>query len=227
MLRVLHRLIGGPCLRWLARALLFGGGLATGITATTLAGEPLRAIAPKVPPAEPLTADQLLRHEVVNSGGVSLARIEELIIDNGGRIRYVILSYSGVLPQVQYILAPWQVLTFTANHPVTITLDMVSDELKDAPRIGRMPGDDWPSLAFVNWPKVDRFYVQMFAKRGSSLSSLKKEFDLMDRDHSGYLKREEAALLPELADHFALADSNHDWRLSEGEFIRFESGARR
>ena len=194
--------------------------------ATTLASEPLRAIAPKTPPAGPLTADRLLRHEVVNFGGVPLARIADLVMDDAGRVRYVILSYSGVVPRVRFILVPWQVLTFTANHPVTITLDMVSNELEDAPRIGRMPGDDWPSLAFVNWGSVDHFYVQMFAKRGSSLSVLKKEFELMDRDRNGYLSREEAALLPELVAHFELADSNHDGRLSEGEFIRFETGAR-
>lgn len=199
-----------------------GAACALGDDATDLKRPP-QAITPEAPPTAPLTTEELVGHKVVDAGGIDVGTLQQLVVDANGRTRYVILAHRGVLNTVEYILAPWQVLDLSVDLPLIVTLDMTIPEFKHAPRIARH--QDWTSLADVDWREIDRFYIRMFGNRGDSLSALRNEFALLDIDNSCHLSPREAALLPELSDHFGRADTNQDQSLDQGEFIRFETAA--
>lgn len=201
-----------------------GGALAAG--QPDVRNPPPRAVSPNASPAALLAAGTLLQRRVVNSAGTPVARIEDLVLDLDGRTRYTVLSYGKLRDRSEYILVPWQVLSFSSDAPTTVTLDMTDQELKRAPRIDPAPQQhDWNRLT-IDWGEVDRFYLQMFRARGASLPALNNQFKLLDRNNNCYLAPREAALLPGLEEEFSRADTNHDQRLSQGEFIRFKSRER-
>lgn len=170
-------------------------------------------------PRLPLTTDKLLQRDVTNNVGVKIAKLDELVIDDAGDIRYAILSYGGLLTVGEkHILVPWRVLRLSSD-PTAITLDITADELKFAPRIDR---EEWRNLTGINWRDVDRYYINLFASHRDNASSLADEFRLLDRNRDRFISKKEATQIPILIKAFNRADTNHDSRLDQGEFANFK-----
>ena len=183
---------------------------------------PDKVLTPGALPPAPLTVNKLFQRDIIDSKGDKIAKLDELVMDDGGEVRYAILSYGGLLDVgEQHVLVPWRILRVSSD-PTTITLDLSPDVLKRAPRIDRsLDKQDWRNLEGINWQDVDRFYIRLYASRGDG-ASRNKEFHLLDYNRDRYISRKEAGQIPALSKAFKRVDANHDGRLDQGEFARFE-----
>lgn len=109
------------------------------------------------PGPELMGANTLLGNDVYNRAGEDLGDITEFMIDMAsGKVAYAVLSYGGVLGMGDKLFAvPWAALALdTANK--RFTLDVVKDDLKDAPGFDK---DRWPSMSDQAWVSgVHKFY---------------------------------------------------------------------
>jgi len=80
-------------------------------------------------------ASQLLKHNVVNVQNEKLGAIKDIVIDQKGKARYVIVDHGGILAD-KYVAVPWNVMKpkFDGQHCV---LDMSVEKLRGAPNFER------------------------------------------------------------------------------------------
>lgn len=105
---------------------------------------------------------KLMGLAVKNRKNEDLGKIEDLVIDERGHVRYAAVSFGGFLGFNNKLFAvPWKALTVkhdvnTSSHYVELNVE--KKYLENAPGF---PSDKWPTFADpeVN-AKVDAFYLQ-------------------------------------------------------------------
>ncbi len=109
---------------------------------------------------------KLMGLAVKNRANEDLGKIEDLVIDGRGHVRYAAVSFGGFLGFNNKLFAvPWKALTI--KHDVNssthyVELNVSKKYLENAPGF---PTDKWPTFADpeVN-AKVDAFYIREEAK---------------------------------------------------------------
>lgn len=81
-------------------------------------------------------------------------------------------------------------------------------------------GLDWTWPAMLGLMMVFLYYVMAVYMKEEE--EIKAEFESLDRDHDGYISRDDAAGWKRLALAFDRFDSDHDGRMSSAEFDEFE-----
>ncbi len=96
-----------------------------------------------------ISAGTLMGDSVRNSGGESLGKIEEIMIDvNNGKIAYAVLSFGGFLGIGDKLFAvPWGSLTLNSAAQEFV-LDVDKEVLENAPGFDK---DNWPDMADTSW----------------------------------------------------------------------------
>lgn len=96
-----------------------------------------------------LSASTISGDAVVNRGGESLGKVEDLMIDvEGGRVSYAVLSFGGFLGMGNKLFAvPFESLELDSYNKRFI-LDVPKDRLENAPGFDK---DNWPNFADRKW----------------------------------------------------------------------------
>ena len=94
-------------------------------------------------------ATTLTGDAVRNSGGESLGKVKEIMIDvPSGRVAYAVLSFGGILNLGSKLFAvPWNALTLDEDEKEFI-LDIDKTRLENAPGFDK---DNWPDMADESW----------------------------------------------------------------------------
>lgn len=104
-----------------------------------------------------LSATTIVGDDVVNRAGEGLGEIEDLMIDlAGGRIRYAVLSFGGLLGIGDKLFAvPFEALELDAGNE-RFVLDVARETLEEAPGFDK---ENWPDTAEETWQvEVYRHY---------------------------------------------------------------------
>ncbi len=183
-----------------------------------------------------LSRDVRLRQQREGEG--DYGEIEDLVLDQNGQVKYLIVSCNSFLVSGGRLVAvPWQVAHLVKQEDVVV-LDVAQNKLANAPKI------DWEMLesniAAVDWRGINRFYgiagvsqqpvaqqpVKMRQRQDKSLA----EFNELDMNGDGVVTRQElhdmVQLVQRLERHFSRVDTDGDNTIDHSEFARFESGAR-
>lgn len=127
-------------------------GQPSGVTVTGTAAETFH----------PIRASKLVGMEVQNREGEKLGKVDDVVLDAQGHVRYVALSYGGFLGIGDKLFAvPWSAMTLKADqervftdHYLVVNVD--KDVLKNAPGFDK---DKWPDTASSSfWIAVDKHY---------------------------------------------------------------------
>jgi sporulation protein YlmC with PRC-barrel domain len=104
--------------------------------------------------------------KVKNPDQEELGTIDELVINiNGGKVRYAVLSFGGVLGVGDKLFAiPWDALQFKQNDEESFFVLSVSKErLKTAPGFNK---SEWPDTATPEWrQEIDAYYQAKTTKK--------------------------------------------------------------
>jgi len=92
-----------------------------------------------------LSASTVAGDEVVNPGGESLGKVEEVVLDvDNDRIAYAVLSFGGLFGIGDKLFAvPWEALELDHENK-RFVLDVPREKLERAPGF---PKDEWPDFA--------------------------------------------------------------------------------
>lgn len=129
-----------------------------------------RAISGKVATAH--RASKIAGMTVKNRNNEDLGKVEDLVIDERGNVRYAALSYGGFLGFNDKLFAvPWKALTIKTdvnNNSQYVELNVSRKYLENAPGF---PSDKWPTFADpeVN-AKVDAFYLNAADKDNRTIT---------------------------------------------------------
>lgn len=167
-------------------------------------------------------ASQLIGKDVKNPQGKNLGEIEELVLDNYGRIQYVAVSHGGFLDIGDKLVAiPWHAFE-TPEGKDYLQLDVTEEQLSKAPNFDK---DNWQQAADTNWiVSVTEYYMVpgQVGQQTASLMSSKRTFSSLDMDNDGNISRQEVQQLSRLSQQFDQADRNSDGEISRSEFSAFE-----
>jgi sporulation protein YlmC with PRC-barrel domain len=96
-----------------------------------------------------LRSDQALRHEVINTRGQRIGKIEDIVIDTTlERIAYAVLSFGGFLGLGEkWFAVPWSAFEPSPGFR-TLTLAVSKEALKKAPGFDK---NDWPDMTDHSW----------------------------------------------------------------------------
>ena len=111
------------------------------------------------PGPEVMASSTLEGDEVMNTVGVSLGKIKEIMVDvPRGRVAYAVLASGGVLGIGEKLFAiPWGALVLDTGRKCFV-LDVDAERLKAAPGFDK---DNWPSMADPEWAReVHDYYGQ-------------------------------------------------------------------
>jgi sporulation protein YlmC with PRC-barrel domain len=105
----------------------------------------------------------LIGMPVKNAAGEDLGRIEELVIDSAGHVRYAAVSFGGVLGFGKKLFAiPYRALTLTTSPG---SQDYYAELNIDRKLLEKAPGfssDQWPNFGDSSFTKeVDGFYLEV------------------------------------------------------------------
>jgi sporulation protein YlmC with PRC-barrel domain len=119
----------------------------------------------------------LLGSQVINGQSQELGKISDVVINpESGNIRYVVISYGGMMGVgTKFLAAPWSTTKLVLKGTKTATgttidrdyfvLDLSTDALKNAPSFDN---DHWPNFADDNWAgTIDRFYTAQKAQKSA------------------------------------------------------------
>jgi hypothetical protein len=102
---------------------------------------------------------KLIGTEVKDAAGKSIGKIEDIIVEPGGRIPMAVLSFGGFLGMGEKLYAvPWSAMRIEQDdrHNVVVMLDNVKKEtLENAPSFAR---DRWPDARDRRWGEESRRY---------------------------------------------------------------------
>jgi sporulation protein YlmC with PRC-barrel domain len=163
------------------RALAVAGYLAISVGAAATAQErvkvqvgPVRVDVPAVR-TEPLRAARFTTHRatkvvgmvVKNSAGDELGKVEDLVLDERGAVRYAAVSFGGFLGFNEKLFAvPFSALKFKANPDSAtshVELNVTKESLEKAPGFA---ADQWPDFGDPKFSReIDDFYNRTSARR--------------------------------------------------------------
>jgi BON domain/PRC-barrel domain len=96
---------------------------------------------------------------VKDSQGKNIGKIEDLVVDSTGRVKYAVLSFGGFLGIGDKLFAvPWSAMRFDrdANDIKAVVLDVTKESLERAPSFAR---DKWPDPKDRQWGEsVSRYW---------------------------------------------------------------------
>jgi sporulation protein YlmC with PRC-barrel domain len=151
-------------LAWLGiGGLLLAGTLSADekVRAPAEAGTAVRAPATTTTAARAMRASKVIGMEVKNAAGESLGKINDLVIDDKGGVRYAAVSHGGVLGVGSKLFAvPYRVMHLKSSidsdtHYFELNVDKTL--LEKAPGF---PSDKWPNFGDETFSKeVDSFYL--------------------------------------------------------------------
>jgi sporulation protein YlmC with PRC-barrel domain len=119
---------------------------------------------------------KLIGADVENPQGENLGDIKDVVIDQDGRVTYVVLAFGGFLGLGEkYYAIPWAALTPEAGQKPgdrnRYILNVDKERLKNAPGFDR---NNWPDMADRTWgEQIYAYYgiTPYWQARGSQLSS--------------------------------------------------------
>ena len=106
----------------------------------------------------------LIGANVENSNGDNLGEVKDVVLDwQGGKVRYAVLSYGGILGIGDKLFAvPIESFTAQTGSSSKLVLNVNKDQLKNAPGFDR---NHWPDMANPNWAKeIDTYYERTAAR---------------------------------------------------------------
>jgi hypothetical protein len=178
---------------------------------------------------------------VHNPGGEQLGKIQELIMDDYGMIRYGIVRQSADGEKADRLVAvPLGHFSYRPGKSPELTIDISSRDMAQAPAFR---DDDWPSLGEPRWSSVVITYwvspeaagrmaqaeraggTQTFhANRDMVYLSDEREqlFNKLDKDADAAIEWEEAKSHDRLAREFDRLDTYSNDRITRSEFAMFE-----
>jgi hypothetical protein len=94
----------------------------------------------------------LIGTKVKDAQGKGIGKIEDLMVDENGRVRYAVLSFGGLLGiGEKHFALPWNAMMFERDrdgHVDAVVLDVTRDRLEKAPSFAR---DGWPDAGDRTW----------------------------------------------------------------------------
>jgi hypothetical protein len=103
---------------------------------------------------------RLIGTKVKDAQGKNVGKIEDLMVDESGRVRYAVLSFGGLLGiGEKHFALPWNAMTFERDKDGRIdavVLDVTKERLEKAPSFAR---DRWPDAGDRSWrDEVGRYW---------------------------------------------------------------------
>ena len=125
-----------------------------------------RAVAPRDGEAQRVgnhRASKIVGMAVKNAAGEDLGKIEDLVIDDRGHVRYAAVSFGGFLGFNDKLFAvPFSALSFKANPDSETSHIQLNVEKKLLEKAPGFPKDQWPNFGDVKFHKeVDDFYLKI------------------------------------------------------------------
>ncbi len=163
-------------------------------------------------------AGTLLGKEVVNRQNQVLGVVRELVADERGQIRYVVLSYGGFLGMGGKRTAiPWERVEYSSETEQVI-VDVSVERIANAPTYTEA---NWPSTEETTWTaRIDEYYG--ISRPDQARPPEFPPFSELDLDGDGYLSEEEASAVWRLEQGFSQADQDQDGQVDRAEFSAFE-----
>lgn len=115
-------------------------------------------------------SDTLIGESVVNTQGLSLGDIKEIMLDmRSGQVAYAVLAFGGFFGLGEKLFAvPWQAMRLDTDKKCFV-LDVDKERLKSAPGFN---AHAWPDMTDVAWAKqIHTFYGTDPAKSGTTMAS--------------------------------------------------------
>lgn len=164
---------------------------------------------------------QLLNAEVKNRQGEKLGEIEELVVDDSGQIRYIVLSHGGFLDIGDKVIAlPWARSQVALGGDNSVVMDISRADLADAPNFDK---DQWPDMSSASWAQRERSFSDRYvARHDVSPPSNRVPLEQLDTDRDGHISKQEAQADPNVSQRFAQLDRNDDGKLSQWEFNTYQ-----
>lgn len=112
-------------------------------------------------------ASKVIGMAVKNAAGEDLGKIEDLVIDDRGNVRYAALSFGGFLGFNDKLFAvPYNALTYKANPDSETSHVQLNVEKKLLEKAPGFPKDQWPNFGDVKFHKeIDDFYLHVGGTR--------------------------------------------------------------
>src|SRR5947209_4820025 len=96
-------------------------------------------------------------HGVRNPEGEDLGKIDELVLNEDGRVLYAVLSFGGVLHMGEKLVAvPWERMRMEGDQKGFI-MDADKELLQNAPHFTR---DFWPDMSLPEWQERTASYFR-------------------------------------------------------------------
>jgi len=116
-------------------------------------------------------SSKLVGMGVKNSKGEDLGKIEDLVIDERGHVRYAAISFGGFLGfNNKYFAVPWRALKVkhdTASNSHFVELNVTKEYLDAAQGF---PSDKWPDFADPEMnKKIDAYWLREESKTPTTL----------------------------------------------------------
>lgn len=111
-------------------------------------------------------ADTLIGESVVNTQGLSLGDIKEIMLDmRSGEVAYAVLAFGGFLGLGEKLFAvPWEAMRLDTDNRCFV-LDVDKERLKTAPGFN---SHAWPDMTDVKWAnEIHSFYGTDPSRHGS------------------------------------------------------------
>jgi sporulation protein YlmC with PRC-barrel domain len=100
----------------------------------------------------------MIGNRVVNSKGENLGKIDDLIIDKKGTLKYAILSHGGLLGIGDKLVpVPWKALK-PGEESGTVVMNIDKKTLEKAPSF---EAKEWPNFSEPEWQKKVEVYYEL------------------------------------------------------------------
>lgn len=182
----------------------------------------------------PYRLSSWLGKPVQNADGESLGKVEEIVMDDAGIVRYVIVQRpDSAGGDAQRVAVPLGHFNYRVGKSPELTIGVSAAHMQAAPAFA---ADSWPNLGEPQWDTlVVSYWVsptagqaggsQNFeANRDMVYLSEEKEalFSRLDEDDDAAIEWEEAKQHERLAREFDRIDSYSNDRITRSEFAAFE-----
>ena len=170
-----------------------------------------------------LQARDLIGQDVLDPTGKKIAKIDELVLDADGSVRYALITYGGFIKiGEEKSPVPWTSFDISRDSK-KVVLDISEAQLLKAPKIDK---NDPKNIGGINWSEVDLYFDKVMAKVGlDTETKLEERFRELDRDGDNFLSKDEAVTWPSFLNQFDEMDADKNFRIDEAEFARFEEVA--
>ncbi len=154
------------CFQWMV-SLVMAIGLTVALAPSSEAqvGAQIEArIAARVAAVTPAhRASKVIGMPVKNAVGENLGKIEDLVMDHAGQVRYAAVSFGGFLGFGEKLFAvPYRALTLTTSPDSQDYYAELNVDKKFLEKAPGFPSDQWPNFGDESFTKqVDGFYLEI------------------------------------------------------------------